>query len=390
MAFKNSLLNIYYLLIKVVLLIKVLFFTLASSAHSHEVSPAVASILQIQDGIQLEIRLNLEAILSGIDLSNISNTDEADQTQEYDFYRGRSVIDLKSDFLKIWPSLASEIKIEQDDDFAVLKLEKILVEEQENFDYPRFSILTISTNLKPLKPFNFQWSKSFGEVVIREEGEGNVFTQYLEAGVLSDEILLSQQSKYRFSEIFFDYIPEIFFDYIPVGFTHILPKGLDHILFVVGMFFLSTKLSALFWQITLFTLAHSVTLAMASLGIIEISTSIVEPLIAASIVYLAVENFYSKALTVRRSGVIFCFGLLHGLGFASVLADFGLPIHHFVPALIGFNVGVELGQITIILILFCAISYWFRNKIWYRNLITLPFSSVVGLVGLFWFFERIL
>ena len=100
MTFKNSLLNIYYLLIKVVLLIKVLFITLASSAHSHEVSPAVASILQIQDGIQLEIRLNLEAILSGIDLSNISNTDEADQTQEYDFYRGRSVIDLKSDFLK--------------------------------------------------------------------------------------------------------------------------------------------------------------------------------------------------------------------------------------------------------------------------------------------------
>jgi hypothetical protein len=58
--------------------------------------------------------------------------------------------------------------------------------------------------------------------------------------------------------------------------------------------------------------------------------------------------------------------------------------------LIGFNVGVELGQITIILILFCAISYWFQNKIWYRNFITLPFSSVVGLVGLFWFFERIL
>ena len=147
---------------------------------------------------------------------------------------------------------------------------------------------------------------------------------------------------------------------------------------------------ALFWQITLFTLAHSVTLAMASLGIIKISASIVEPLIAASIVYLAIENFYSKALTVRRSVVILCFGLLHGLGFASVLADFGLPIYQFVPALIGFNVGVELGQITVILILFCAISYWFKNKNWYRNLIALPFSSVVGLVGLFWFFERIL
>lgn len=359
-----------------------LFFTLASNAHSHEVSPAVAAILQNQDSIQLEIRLNLEALLSDIDLSNISNTDQADQTEEYDFYRGRSVTELKSDFSKIWPSLANEIKVKQDDVFAVLKLEKIMVEEQENFDYPRFSILTITTNIKPLKPFNFQWSKSFGEIVIREEGEGNVFTQYLEAGVVSDEILLSQQSKQRFSDIFIDYIP--------VGFTHILPKGLDHILFVIGMFFLSTKLSSLFWQITFFTLAHSVTLAMASLGVIKISASIVEPLIAASIVYLAIENFYSNALTIRRSIVILCFGLLHGLGFASVLADFGLPIHHFTPALIGFNVGVELGQILIILILFSAISYWFKKKTWYRKLIALPFSFVIGLVGLFWFFERII
>lgn len=382
MIFKNSLLNIFSLLINAVLLIKVLFFTLASNAHSHEVSPAVAAILQNQDSIQLEIRLNLEALLSDIDLSNISNTDQADQTEEYDFYRGRSVTELKSDFSKIWPSLANEIKVKQDDVFAVLKLEKIMVEEQENFDYPRYSILTITTNIKPLKPFNFQWSKSFGEIVIREEGEGNVFTQYLEAGVVSDEILLSQQSKQRFSDIFIDYIP--------VGFTHILPKGLDHILFVIGMFFLSTKLSSLFWQITFFTLAHSVTLAMASLGVIKISASIVEPLIAASIVYLAIENFYSNALTIRRSIVILCFGLLHGLGFASVLADFGLPIHHFTPALIGFNVGVELGQILIILILFSAISYWFKKKTWYRKLIALPFSFVIGLVGLFWFFERII
>jgi hypothetical protein len=129
---------------------------------------------------------------------------------------------------------------------------------------------------------------------------------------------------------------------------------------------------------------------MASLGVIKVSASIVEPLIAASIVYLAIENFYSNALTIRRSIVILCFGLLHGLGFASVLADFGLPIHHFIPALIGFNVGVELGQILIILILFSAISYWFKEKTWYRKLIALPFSFVIGLVGLFWFFERII
>ena len=115
-----------------------------------------------------------------------------------------------------------------------------------------------------------------------------------------------------------------------------------------------------------------------------------EPLIAASIVYVAVENFYSKTLNLRRSIIVFCFGLLHGLGFASVLVEFGLPVQQFVPALVGFNIGVELGQISIVLILFGFIGYWFNTKNWYRKLITLPISSVVGLIGLYWFFERVI
>ena len=73
-----------------------------------------------------------------------------------------------------------------------------------------------------------------------------------------------------------------------------------------------------------------------------------------------------------------------------MLGEFGLPIQQFVPALVGFNIGVELGQITIILILFGVISYWFNTRSWYKKLITLPISSVVGLMGLYWFFERII
>ena len=116
----------------------------------------------------------------------------------------------------------------------------------------------------------------------------------------------------------------------------------------------------------------------------------VEPLIAASIVYVAIENFYSKAINLRRSLVVFIFGLLHGLGFASVLAEFGLPIQQFIPALIGFNVGVELGQLSVVFILFIAIGYWFNKKNWYRKFITLPISGIVGLIGSYWFFERII
>ena len=315
-------------------------------------------------------------------MSNVSNTDEAKQSAKYDFYRGRSEIDLKSDFSKIWPSLETEIKIKQDNELVALKLKNIIVEGQENFDYPRFSTIVFVASVDPYRPFSFQWSKAYGDIVLRGPGSENGFTQYLQAGIESSDITIDEQSEYKFSKVFFEYIP--------VGFTHIIPKGLDHILFVVGIFFLSTKLSALFWQITFFTLAHSVTLAMASLGIVKISPSIVEPLIAASIVYVAVENFYSKTLNLRRSIIVFCFGLLHGLGFASVLVEFGLPVQQFVPALVGFNIGVELGQISIVLILFGLIGYWFNTKNWYRKLITLPISSVVGLIGLYWFFERVI
>ena len=382
MVFKHNCQYISSLIFNVTLLIKILFVSLASNAQSHEVNPAIADLSQKKDGVQLEIRLNIEALLSGIDLSNVSNTDEAKQSAKYDFYRGRSEIDLKSDFSKIWPSLETEIKIKQDNELVALKLKNIIVEGQENFDYPRFSTIVFVASVDPYRPFSFQWSKAYGDIVLRGPGSENGFTQYLQAGIESSDITIGEQPEYKFSKVFFEYIP--------VGFTHIIPKGLDHILFVVGIFFLSTKLSALFWQITFFTLAHSVTLAMASLGIVKISPSIVEPLIAASIVYVAVENFYSKTLNLRRSIIVFCFGLLHGLGFASVLVEFGLPVQQFVPALVGFNIGVELGQISIVLILFGLIGYWFNTKNWYRKLITLPISSVVGLIGLYWFFERVI
>ena len=382
MIFKNNCQYISSLIFNVTLLIKVLFVCLTSNAHSHEVTPAIAEILKKKDGVQLEIRLNIEALLSGIDLSNVSNTDESKQSAKYDFYRGRSDIDLKSDLSEIWPSLETEIKIKQDNELVALRLKNIIVEGQENFDYPRFSTIVFVASVDPYRPFSFQWSKAYGDIVLRGPGSENGFTQYLQAGIESSDITIGEQPEYKFSKVFFEYIP--------VGFTHIIPKGLDHILFVVGIFFLSTKLSALFWQITFFTLAHSVTLAMASLGIVKISPSIVEPLIAASIVYVAVENFYSKTLNLRRSIIVFCFGLLHGLGFASVLVEFGLPVQQFVPALVGFNIGVELGQISIVLILFGLIGYWFNTKNWYRKLITLPISSVVGLIGLYWFFERVI
>jgi len=183
---------------------------------------------------------------------------------------------------------------------------------------------------------------------------------------------------------------DTFLDYIPVGFTHILPKGLDHILFVIGLLFLTPKFYPLLIQISIFTLAHTITLAISSLNIIDISTEIIEPLIAMSIIYVAVENFFNTSLTRYRSIIIFFFGLLHGLGFASVLSSFGLPDNDFIWALVGFNIGVEIGQITIVLAFYAIFIYWIKTKNYYRKYISIPGSFIIAFFGSFWLIERIL
>jgi len=179
---------------------------------------------------------------------------------------------------------------------------------------------------------------------------------YLEAGALTDQIPLAGGGQAT--------AWETFVNYIPVGFDHIVPKGLDHILFVLGLFFLAARFRPLLLQVSLFTVAHTITLALAALGYTQFVDDftqgslgvafidIVEPLIALSIAYVAIENIFMKGISPWRPFVIFIFGLLHGLGFASVLGEFGLPEDTFVAALIGFNVGVEVGQLAVIAVMF--------------------------------------
>jgi len=178
-------------------------------------------------------------------------------------------------------------------------------------------------------------------------------------------------------------------EYIPIGFAHIVPKGLDHILFVIGLFLLSTRMGPLLWQVTTFTLAHSVTLALAALGIVTVSPAIVEPLIAASIVFIAVENMMTDRLGRGRLLTVFLFGLLHGLGFAGVLAEIGLPPGQFISGLIGFNIGVEIGQLAVILACYLAVGLWFSHKPWYRRWIVFPASTAIALIAAYWFIERV-
>ena len=177
--------------------------------------------------------------------------------------------------------------------------------------------------------------------------------------------------------------------YLKLGFTHILPLGFDHILFVLGLFLFSNNRKQLLSQITAFTIAHSLTLGLAMYGVVSVPAYIIEPVIALSIIFVAVENIFTKDLKPWRIAVVFLFGLVHGMGFAGALKELGLPKSQFLNALITFNIGVELGQISVIMIAFLLCGLWFRRKVWYRSRVVIPASLVITLIAAYWTVERI-
>jgi hypothetical protein len=175
---------------------------------------------------------------------------------------------------------------------------------------------------------------------------------------------------------------------VTLGVTHILPWGLDHVLFVLGLALLSPRLGPLLAQVTAFTAAHTLTLALSSYGVVRLPPEIVEPLIALSIVYVAVENVVSPKLRPSRVALVFSFGLLHGLGFAGVLGEIGLPEGQRVTALLAFNVGVELGQLAVIGLAVALVALWVRGGGDRRSLVRSA-SILIASVGLYWFVQRI-
>jgi len=183
---------------------------------------------------------------------------------------------------------------------------------------------------------------------------------------------------------------EIFWTYIKLGFTHILPLGFDHILFIVSLYILEPRLKPVLWQATAFTVAHSITLGLAMYGIIKPPGSVVEPIIALSILFVALENIITTKLSPWRLAIVFGFGLIHGMGFAGALTGLGLPQKDYFGSLISFNVGVELGQISIILLCWGLIGRWAADRPWYRARVVVPVSVVVGLVAAYWTVERLL
>lgn len=180
-------------------------------------------------------------------------------------------------------------------------------------------------------------------------------------------------------------------EFIGLGIEHIL-GGLDHILFVLSLLLVYRSFKHVLQLTATFTIAHSVTLLLAGSGLITLSSRIVEPLIALSIAVMAITTvWFAKQPWMHNAQVklatVFFFGLFHGLGFAGLLTDIQIPDGQFIPALLSFNVGIELGQLCIVL-LALPVIYLFHKRSWYATAIKL-LAGFISVVAVVWFFQRL-
>ena len=233
------------------------------------------------------------------------------------------------------------------------------------------------------REMEFFASRAFSDVhlTVRDETRGLTTRSVLERGARSDPYTLAGPVEPPTAL-------QTGRQYLGLGFVHIVPLGLDHILFVLGLFLLGTRTRPLVWQVSAFTVAHAATLSLAVFEIVSLPARVVEPLIALSIVYVAVENVLTDRLTPWRPAVVFGFGLLHGLGFAGALGQLGLPEQERLLGLVSFNVGIELGQLLVIAVALASVG-WCRRRPWYRARIAVPASVAIAGVGLFWAVERL-
>ena len=176
--------------------------------------------------------------------------------------------------------------------------------------------------------------------------------------------------------------------FIPSGVHHIM-IGPDHILFLVGLLLLGGSWMALLKIVTAFTIGHSITLSLAALNVVTPPATIIEPAIALSIVFVGADNLVRGDGRDLRMWVALVFGLVHGFGFANVLREFGLPREALGWSLFSFNVGVEIGQLAIVLVVTAALSAIRRQSLSLRQRVAFVGSIVVIAAGTYWFVQRV-
>lgn len=282
--------------------------------------------------------------------------------------------------------IADYIEVRFDGAVSPVRIAVTQVEMPDDNALPAFVVLRAEGPVPALsKSVTWRYGLVYSTyaVVFAKERGGNQVTQWLDGDAESKPFPLSGDGAPP-SRL------DIVVQYLVLGFAHIVPEGLDHILFVLGIFLLTPRLKPILVQVTAFTVAHSVTLGLTMYGVLSLPSHIVEPLISLSIAYVGIENIVTQRLTPWRPVLVFGFGLIHGMGFAGALAELHLPRAEIVPALVSFNIGIELAQLAVIAAAYFLVSFWIGGKWWYRGRVVMPVCAAIAAAGLFWTVQRIL
>lgn len=361
----------------------VLWLLTATTTVAHESAPTIVDLRIDGSDATITLRGSAEAFIAGTAKHDPSGTGATPGDLVYGKLRAADPDTLTDRFEDFEQRFREGLTFKFDGVRVPLTFVGIQVPEVGDPRRTRESRITYSANMPDETGFvEWQLAAPYGDTVLR------LFLGDATAPRLADFVGAGSLATIDLSDIRGKTGWQTFVSYIGTGFVHIIPRGLDHILFVVGLFLLAARMRPLLWQVSMFTAAHTITLALGAIGWVVLPGRIVEPIIAASIAYVAIENMFTQRLQPWRPGLVFAFGLLHGLGFASVLGDFGLPDGQFVPALIGFNLGVEFGQITVIAACFALVGYWFRKKHWYHRVIVVPISLAIAIIALYWVVAR--
>jgi hydrogenase/urease accessory protein HupE len=372
-------------------LLLLLIWLYSTTTLADVVKPALVEISVNTNGsYRVEVRASIEALLTGIN-ARYKDTRESPSAQAYDDLRVLQSHELATAFKPFETEFTRQLELIFDGNNAPLKVSRVEIPEPGYTKVPRISVIYLEGSIeRSTGTVTWYYPERFGDnaVRVRQVDEAKEKWHWSEWQWLRKD---EHSEPFSLTEVFTRRpLASVIADYVVLGFEHILPRGIDHILFILGIFLLSVHIRPLLWQVTMFTVAHTLTLGLTMTGFISLPSSIVEPLIALSIAYIGIENIFAHTLHKSRLVLVFCFGLLHGMGFASVLSDFGMPENAFITALVSFNVGVELGQITVIGLAFFSVGIWFRNKPWYRQAIVIPGSLAIAITGLYWTYDRVM
>ena len=371
---------------------------LMASAGADVVKPALVEISVHHTGrVEVVLRVSVEALLTGIN-GRYRNTADAPNAEAYDALRVLDAVALEARFRPFAPRLAGDVALFFDGRRTPLTVVAVDIPAAGYTKAPRISVIRLRGEAPRFADeLTWYYPLRFGDNVVRVRQVNEAQQQWhwsrhqwIRADRPSEPFSLSAvyaQKPWR----------EVVLSYVAAGFEHIVPMGLDHILFVLGIYLFSTRWRPLWRQIMMFTVAHTVTLGLSMAGYIALPARIVEPLIALSIAYVGFENAWAArragwdhgGMHRRRLPLVFGFGLLHGLGFSAALRDFGMPADDFLSALVAFNVGVELGQLAVVLAAFLLVGFWFRARAWYRQAVVVPGSLAIAATGVLWMFDRI-